>query len=101
MGMALALNHRGNIALAQLRMEDACVFYEESLALFRLLKHGVGIAALLHNLGRIASDCGDEIEARRYLGESMSRCREMKDSAGIVENLDGFARLLFLEKRFQ
>lgn len=61
------------------KLADARQFFLYSGAVYRRLRDAWGIAGALNNLGQVAVACGEYVEARRFLEESL----QVADAAGI------------------
>jgi predicted ATPase len=82
------LNGTGVLAWAQGDYTQAAAFYEESLALRRLLNDEQGIASSLSNLGLIAQHLGDFARARILHEESLSLRRKLGDKWSVSNSLN-------------
>lgn len=99
---ASALSGAGILAYRQGDYVSAAGFYEESLALYRQLENGRGIAFALANLGSVASQQGDHARTRSLYEESLAAVRDSGDQrdvafalinvAGATEQLGDYAR---------
>jgi predicted ATPase len=81
---AEALNGAGVLARNQSDYEQARVWLEESLALWRDLGDKRGAADVLINLGTVALDRGDYPRAAAFFDESMPLRRELGDRWGLA-----------------
>ena len=88
---AKALAVGGQLAHSQGDLDQAEVWYRESLALFRYLGDTRGIAFTLYLLGDVALIRGDNVEARALLEEGLTRFREVDDALGVHYALSGLA----------
>jgi ATP/maltotriose-dependent transcriptional regulator MalT len=66
---------------------QAVIFYEESLALSRVLENQWDIAAVLCNLGYVIALRGNYTRAITYLEESLALSRKVDDKDGIADAL--------------
>jgi tetratricopeptide (TPR) repeat protein len=64
---------------------------EESLAFVRELGDKGSIAALLTNLGTVASHNGDHVRARAFFDESLALRRDLVDRRGMIEVWEAMA----------
>jgi predicted ATPase/class 3 adenylate cyclase len=78
-GQALSLLNMGNIALESKHYRDARKYYEESLAIYRILDHAWGISNNLANLGLLEQAEGRPNEAVRLGREALRRSLEIGD----------------------
>ena len=77
------------MAKARGDVDGAWTQFEESLALYRIVKDQWGIAISLSNLGGIACERGDRDVARALFEESLVMRQELGDRRGIAESLEG------------
>jgi DNA-binding NarL/FixJ family response regulator len=70
-GMAVALNHLGQVVLQQQNAARAHWLFSRSLTIYRELDDSGGLATALYGLGQAALVQGNEQEARRYLNQSL------------------------------
>jgi hypothetical protein len=66
-------------------------FCEQSLAAFRQLRDGWGIASALSDLASLSCDQGNDREARRLYGESIRMFQELGHQRGIARVLECLA----------
>jgi hypothetical protein len=66
-------------------------FCEQSLAAFRELRDGWGIASALSDLASLSCDQGNDAEARRLYGESIRMFQELGHKRGIARALECLA----------
>ena len=66
-------------------------FYEQSLAAFRQLRDGWGIASALSDLAGLSCDQGNNDEARRLYGESIQMFQNLGHKRGIARVLECLA----------
>jgi tetratricopeptide (TPR) repeat protein len=78
-GQALSLLNMGNIAFESKHMRDARKYWEESLAIYRVLDHAWGISNSLANLGVLEQVEGRPSEAVRLGREALRRSLEIGD----------------------
>jgi predicted ATPase/transcriptional regulator with XRE-family HTH domain len=88
---ALALYGAGWMAMDHNDAAAARDFFDESLALFRVLDDRRGVAEALHGVATMAQAEERHEEAARLLRESHSLHRELDDEEGIAWSLDHLA----------
>jgi tetratricopeptide (TPR) repeat protein len=87
-GVAWTLNYQGDVAREESDFAAAHSFCEQSLAAFRQLRDGWGIASALSDLASLCSDQGNNAEARRLYGESIKLFQELgRGIARVLESL--------------
>jgi predicted ATPase/class 3 adenylate cyclase len=91
---ATVLNHAGALAFRQGEYEAARSYYEESLAIRRVLGDRPGVAGSLNNLGLVAQDQGDYEASRSFHEESLSIMRELGNREGISHSLINLGMLV-------
>ena len=89
--MAQALENLGYVAYQQGAHQQATLFFEESLALFRELARKDTIAWLLGDLGIAAGQQGDHARAAALLSEALPLTQEVGDASLIAMCLIGLA----------
>jgi predicted ATPase len=92
-GEALTLLNQGIVYWYLLDYDKAYSRYKESLVLSEKLNHKPVMALALNALGFVAHDQGDYALARTRHRESLLLKREMGEKNGIVESLEGLARV--------
>ncbi len=91
-GVAWVLNHLGQVAQSQAKLEQAEALFEESESIFRKLGKSWNLAWVLYNLGRIYFT-KDLQKAQGSNEEALSLFREAGDLRGIAWTLYLFALL--------
>jgi tetratricopeptide (TPR) repeat protein len=82
-----ALMHLGEFAAARVHLEEAAAFWEQ-------MRSPAGTAQILAAIGRLAIAESKLDEAGRALTESLRLRREISDSVGVVDSLEGIASLV-------
>jgi ATP/maltotriose-dependent transcriptional regulator MalT len=77
-GMAVALNHLGDIAILQSEEERAAELYAESLAIYQEINDRGGRAKSLQGLGRVAWARQDYEAARKRLAQALDMAYEIE-----------------------
>jgi predicted ATPase/DNA-binding CsgD family transcriptional regulator len=90
---APALCGAGDLALRQGNYTAAALLLEESVASYQGLKHAVGLAEALLNLGLVRAYQQNFTEGRRLIEQSVSLCRAEEDTWLLGHALDSLARL--------
>jgi hypothetical protein len=85
------LNYQGDVAREKADLAGARSFCEQSLATFRELRDGWGIASVLSDLASLSCDQGNDAEARRLYGESIRMFQELGHQRGIARALECLA----------
>jgi excisionase family DNA binding protein len=85
---AIALGRAAVIVGDQGDFDDACQYYEESLALAERLGDAAVEARALRGLGIMASNQSDFPHATTFFTQSLSRFRALKDQPGIARCLN-------------
>lgn len=85
---AVKLNDEGYQYYRESRWRLAQNKFVQALNLNRLIDHRPGIAANLNNLGAIAQEQGNLVEAERFYREALTIQREIGDPAGLCEALN-------------
>ena len=92
-----ALNGVGALAQMQGDYEAARTSYEASLAVWQVLDHKKGMAAMGNNLGLIAELQGDYARARALHEQSLQVRRELGDQPGIAASLHNLGVLMQMQ----
>jgi len=85
---AVKLNDEGYQYYRESRWQLARSKFNQALNLNRLIDHRPGIAANLNNLGALAQEQGNLVDAARYYQEALSIQRQIGDPAGVCEALN-------------
>jgi DNA-binding CsgD family transcriptional regulator len=91
---ARVFNSLGENARADGDVERAAGYYEESLALFRKLRHRKRTALVLHNLGAVTAHRGDPRQAAAYFAEGFAQQAEHGDRRAMACCLMGLAGMI-------
>lgn len=91
---ANALNAAGNLAHWQGDNQQAIVFYNEALALQKIVGNKESIAVILNNLGNIADEQGDYVTAQAYHQECLVLLRELNIPWRTATSLNNLANVL-------
>src|SRR6202035_2776881 len=90
-GVAWTLNYLGDVAREKADVVAARSFCEQSLAAFRQLRDGWGIASALADLAGLSCDQGNNMEARRLYGQSIQMFHDLGHKRGIARALECLA----------
>lgn len=85
---AVKLNDEGYQYYRESRWRLAQNKFVEALKLNRLIDHRPGIAANLNNLGAVAQERGNLVEAEKFYRDALTIQQEMGNAAGIGEALN-------------
>jgi hypothetical protein len=85
------LNCLGDVAREKTDFLAARSFCEQSLAAFRQLRDGWGIASVVADLAGLSSDQGNIVEARRLYGQSIEMFQQLGHKRGIARALECLA----------
>ncbi|MBK7474204.1 MAG: tetratricopeptide repeat protein [Betaproteobacteria bacterium] len=91
--IASALNGLGIVACAQLDFHHARACHEKSLQIMRELGDRCGTAMNLLNLGDVASELGNTVDAEALYMEGLAIMRELGDRRGLAGALGNLGRL--------
>jgi non-specific serine/threonine protein kinase len=89
----VALSALGNLALRRGNLEQARVYLEQALALYRETKNPESIANTLASLGGVCVREGQYARAQTLLGEALRIDARIRAPIRIGEHLTGFVRL--------
>jgi DNA-binding CsgD family transcriptional regulator len=70
-GMALALNHLGDLALAESHYQEAHDLYRQSISLYQQLSDRGGLAHAFYGMGLACAQGGDRAEAQRHFEQAL------------------------------
>jgi ATP/maltotriose-dependent transcriptional regulator MalT len=70
-GMALALNHLGDLALAESHYQEAHDLYRQSISLYQQLSDRGGLAHAFYEMGVACAQGGDRAEAQRHFEQAL------------------------------
>ena len=99
--IADTIRRSGDVAYCQGDLPEADAKFEESLALFRDLHHGSGIAAAHTGLGVVARAQGNYDTARSHLNQAYHIRLRQEDWRGVVTSQRILADIACREGRFQ
>jgi ATP/maltotriose-dependent transcriptional regulator MalT len=98
-GMAVALNHLGQVAVLEERFDEAGQLYDQSLAIYRQLNDRGGLATALSGLGAIAWATGEYETTRLYFQEALQIATEIQFVPLLLSILLGSGELLLETNR--
>ncbi len=98
-GIGLAHNYQGDVARLRGDLASAAVYYQAALPLLREARARSEIPAVLHNLALVVLSRGDARQACALLGEAFGLHREIGNSMGMAECLNGLAATLIALQR--
>ncbi|HEY8292721.1 MAG TPA: tetratricopeptide repeat protein, partial [Thermomicrobiales bacterium] len=92
-----ALNHIGEMLIAQTEFERARSYLEDGLAIARALNYRIGVARLSMNLGFLAQHQSAYATARRHYDEALAMYQEIGDRDGLGATLNVLGIIAFRE----
>ncbi len=95
-----ALNHIGEMLIAQTEFDRAHSNLADGLAIARSLDYKIGIARLSMNLGFLAQHRSAYATARRYYDEALAMYRETGDRDGLGATLNVLGIIAFREGNY-
>jgi predicted ATPase/DNA-binding winged helix-turn-helix (wHTH) protein len=96
-GIGMALTNLGLIAHVQGHHSAAQPLYEEALAILRPMGNRGNVAALTNNLGSALCSQGDCARGKPLLKEALALWDELANRVGLVDSLEEFAGLAWLQ----
>lgn len=98
-GIGLAHNYQGDVARLRGDLAEAAAQYQAALPLLRKARARSEIPAVLHNLALVILAQGDASRACALLAEAFGLHREIGNTMGMAECLNGLAATLLALKR--
>lgn len=93
-GMALALNHLGELALAERAYEQAHDLYRQSMSLYQKLGDRGGLARACYGLAVASAKIGDEAAARHYFEQALRAAMAIQTPSVVLSLLVGIGEFL-------
>ena len=92
---AMVLHAAGSLAIGQSDYASASKFFEESLAIWEVLKDRKRFADTLRNLGLVATSQGDQSTARSLYEQSLALLRDLGHRGDIAVSLNNLGMVIY------